>query len=228
MTITLAELRAQCRAFLTSETVWPDAKMDIFINDGIRHYSNSFPRRLRYSLALTTGTQGYALPGGHGFVRLAAVEYPGGEDPPVYLQQVNPWAAAFANQRDVFAVETVTDDVAGDVDTAFGQIVFAQTVTTGEVAVLTYEAVHSALSSDTDVVTVPDTHIEAIIAFVDFRAHWERETDQTFTGSSSSLVLSQMGENGRRAWNRYREVIAGLSPVGGWTVENPAWGDVGL
>ena len=65
--------------------------LDLFINDGIRAYSNHLPRRLRHSLALTTGTQAYDLPGGHGFVRLLAVEYPSGESPPIYLEQVEEW-----------------------------------------------------------------------------------------------------------------------------------------
>ena len=75
---------------------------------------------------------------------------------------------------------------------------------------------------------VPEVHLEAIIAFVDFRAHWERESTETYTGSSSSLILSQLGENGRRAWNRYREIMRSLAPVGGWTVKNPSWGGLGL
>ena len=83
------------------------------------------------------------------------------------------------------------------------------------------------LANETDAVTLPETHLDAIIAFVDFRAHWERESDQTYTGSSS-LLLSQLGENGRRAWNRYKEILASQTPVGGWSVENPSWGDWGL
>ena len=81
---------------------------------------------------------------------------------------------------------------------------------------------------DDDVLTVPDSHMEAIIAFVDFRAHWERESNETYSASSSSLILSQLGENGRRAWNRYREIVRTLAPVGGWQIETPSWGDIGL
>ena len=72
-------------------------------------------------------------------------------------------------------------------------------------------------------------HLEALIAFVEFRAHWELETDEAYTQSSSagSLLLSQLGENGRRAWNRWREVMQRLRPIG-WTASNPTWGDYGL
>ena len=99
---------------------------------------------------------------------------------------------------------------------------------TGEEAVLTYEAIHTILTNDDDVVTVPEAHLEAIIAFVDFRAHWEAESDEAYSAASSSLILSQLGENGRRAWNRWREVMGRLAPVGGWQTMNPDWNAIGL
>ena len=228
MAITLADLRGQCRGFLTSETIWSDDMLTLFINDGIRAYSNYLPRRLRHSLALTTGTQAYDLPGGHGFVRLLAVEYPTGESPPIYLTQVEEWDSLFVGGGDVYALRAVADDLAADEDTMTGLIVFAETVATGETATLTYTAVHDAVSDDDDVLTVPEAHMEAIIAFVDFRAHWERESNETYSGSSSSLILSQLGENGRRAWNRYREIVRTLAPVGGWQIQTPSWGNIGL
>ena len=87
--MTLSQLRQQCRLFLASETSWTDAMLDGFINDGIRAYSNEFPRRLRHTLTLTTDVQRYALPGGHGFMRLLGVEYPAGQQPPCYLSAVD-------------------------------------------------------------------------------------------------------------------------------------------
>ncbi len=144
MAITLADLRGQCRGFLTSETIWSDDMLTTFINDGIRAYSNHLPRRLRHSLALTTGTQAYDLPGGHGFVRLLAVEYPSGESPPIYLEQVEEWDPLFVGGGDVYALRAADDDLAADEDTMTGLIVFAETVATGETATLTYTAVHDA------------------------------------------------------------------------------------
>ena len=117
------------------------------------------------------------------------------------------------SERSTLAPE---DDVDIDYDTVMGRLVFAESVTTGETAILTYEAVHTAVTADDDVLTVPETHMEAVIAFVDFRAHWEAESDEAYSASSSTLVLSQLGETGRRAWNRWREVMGILGPVGGW------------
>ena len=134
MATTLADLRGQCRAVLASTSDWPDATLDTFIADGIRAYSNEWPRRLRHELVLTTGTQAYDLPGGHGFVRVSAVEYPAGDNPPIYLEQVDLHSQAFAAGGACYALRPVDDDVAADSDDVAGQLVFAQTVATGEEA----------------------------------------------------------------------------------------------
>jgi hypothetical protein len=226
--MTLSQLRRQCRLFLASETSWTDAMLEGFINDGIRAYSNEFPRRLRHTLSLTTGVQRYALPGGHGFMRLLSVEYPAGQQPPCYLTQVEPWDPDLFARDDVYTLHPVDDDLDANADQVLGHIVFGRTVVTGEEAILTYEAVHTILANDDDVGTVPAAHLEAIIAFVDFRAHWEAESDGAYSAASSSLILSQLGENGRRAWNCWREVMGRLAPVGGWQKANPVWGEIGL
>lgn len=105
----------------------------------------------------------------------------------------------------------------------------AEDVTTGETAILHYTCCHRIPSGDTDVITVPEAHSEAIIAFVDFRVHWEMESEEAYTlsGASDALILSQLGENGRRAWTRWREVMSRLQnrALG---VINPIWRNIGL
>ena len=112
MATTLADLRGQCRAVLASTPDWPDATLDIFIADGIRAYSNEWPRRLRHELALTTGTQAYDLPGGHSFVRLFSVEYPAGQEPPIYLERVDLHSQALAVGGTYYALRSIDDSVA--------------------------------------------------------------------------------------------------------------------
>ena len=79
--------------------------------------------------------------------------------------------------------------------------------------------------------TVPLAHWEALIAFVDFRCHWELEVDEAYTTMGVALTLSMLGENGRRAWNRWREIMDRLhrrgvpQDVGAGRL---VWGDVGL
>ena len=232
--MTLSELRALMRLTCQDATAWPDATLDAFIGDAIRFYSAEYPRLWRHEIPLATGTQAYDLPGGHGIQGIVSVAYPAGEDPAQWLARVDEWRDAFANGDEVYALRGVDDSVAPESDAVAGQIVFAETVTTGETAIVSYLGAHTAPTGGDDaaVITVPAAHLEALTAFVEFRAHWELETDEALTVSSVSVVLSQLGEEARRAWNRYREVMDRLAWLG-WQrpaagVSAVAWGDIGL
>jgi hypothetical protein len=99
---------------------------------------------------MTTGTQAYALPGGHGFLHVISVEYPSGQSPPEYLQQVEERSAEFASGGDYYALRGIADSTAIASDTAQGTIVFAETVTTGENAVITYAGTHPIPAAASD------------------------------------------------------------------------------
>jgi len=213
MATTLTALRAQCRLLLASTTAWPNATLDAFIADAIRAYSAELPRVYRNTLALTTGTQAYALPGAHGFLGVVSVEYPAGEDPPEFLYPVAEWSAEFGAGAEVYALRGVADNLAIESDTSAGWIVFAETVATGESAVVAYHGLHRIPNAGDDAaqITVPEAHWDALIAFVDFRCHWELESDEAIVAASTSIVLAQLGEDGRRTWNRWREVMGRLT-----------------
>ncbi len=205
--VTLAELIADARLYLADVTVWPDATLTGYIQDAVRFYSVEFPRRAYRSLSLATGTQEYAL---WAAVRgVVKVEYPAGESPAEYLDRVSFGSAALVNGDDVYAVSAASYD---DLD-AVGTLAFGPTVTTGETATVHYLGLHTIPTSGTDVLSVPDEHLEALHAFIDFRAHWQLETGEALTVSNSAIVLSQLGENARRAWNRYKEVTARLQEL---------------
>jgi hypothetical protein len=229
MAITLFDLRTRCREASALNSDWTDGLLNGFIGDSIRAYSNEFPRSLRYSLGLTTGTQAYDLPANHQIFNVHMVEYPAGEDPAEYIYQVSEDSADFRRGGDVFALRAPLDSVAANADNDAGLIVLAETVTTGETAILHYTCCHRIPGADTDIITVPDAHIEAIMAHVDFRVHWEMESTEAYaqTAASSSLLLSQLGENGRRAWNRWREVMK-LLRAPAVVAQNPSWGNIGL
>lgn len=226
--LALATLRARCRLLLASVTDWPDVTLNEWIRDAIRFYSVEFPRALRYDLTLVTGTQAYDLPAN--CLGVAAVEYPTGEDPASYVLQADEWSTVFQTEGDVYALRGIADSVSATADSAQMALVFAEDVTTGEHAMVSYLGLHRIPASDTELISVPEVHVEALIAFVDFRAHWELETDEAYSVTSISVVLSQLGEDGRRAWNRYKEVVDRLQQMalpilGGGRV---VWGGLGL
>lgn len=222
---TLADLRAAIRLQLVDATTWPDATLDSYIGDAIRFYSGEFPRRWRHTLSLATGTQVYDLPGNHGVVAVLRVEYPAGETPESYLVQAQENSAEFQAGYGCYAlrgISTATDMVT---DTAAAQIRFAETVSTGETAVIEFLGAHPIPEEDEDQVTVPPSHWEALVAFVDFRAHWQLEAGEAVTMETNSIALSQLGQEARMAWNRFKEVVDRLTWRSGGQSAVVSWGD---
>lgn len=204
-----ADLLAQVRLYLADETTWPDDTIYGYMVDAVRFYSIEFPHRAYRSLTLATGTQNYEL---WGDVReVVKVEYPAGESPPQYLDRVPLGSVALRNGEDVYALLA---PAYGDLDVP-AEIVFGPTVATGESAVVHYQGLHAIDLSKltTAEITVPEEHLEAIHAFIDFRAHWQLEAGEAVDVTNSSIVLSQLGENARRAWNRYKEITAHLQEL---------------
>jgi hypothetical protein len=230
MTVTLLDLRRQIRSGLASVEDWPDSALDRWIQDALRFYTLEFPRRLRHTLTLTTGTQAYALPGGHGYQALLAVEYPAGESPPRFLRRADEWDPAFGAGSDVYALRGVDDTTAIDADVIAGSIVFAETVATGETAALEYLGGYPApnIGDNDAVIAVSEAHLEALIAFVDFRAHWELESDEAVTLTTVSIILSQLGQEARLAWRRYKEVMDRLQVMTPTPSGRVVWGRIGL
>jgi hypothetical protein len=231
MGTTLADLRTSIRKTLTNSTAWPDATLDAWIQDAIRFYSVEFPRTWRKTQTLTTGQQAYALPGGHGFMAVLSVEYPSGQTPLEFVQQVAEDSAQFASGGDYYALRGVADNISDQKDdTAAGYIVFAETVTTGESAILTYKGAHPlpTVADDDAQITVPIAHWEALYAFIDFRAHWELETDEALSVSTVSIVLAQLGQEARRAWTRYKETIDRIRTLTGTPARLVSWKSIGL
>ncbi len=230
MAVTLAGLRGQVRTFVRSAADWSDDDLDRFIADAIRAYSAEFPRQWRHVLTLTTGTQSYALPGGHGFFGVVAVEYPVGEDPPRFLDRVEEWSGYFGAGGAAYALRPgAADDVDATADGDAGVIVFAETVATGESALVLYQGLHHVpdVGADDDIVTVPEAHFEALTAFVEFRCHAELTADESVTPNETSIVLSMLGEQERRSWNKWREVMNRLLAVGVASVRVD-WSRMGL
>jgi hypothetical protein len=238
--MTLAELRALLRTTMTSPDAaqWPDTTLDLWIGEAIRMYSARFPRRLRDTLTLTTGTQAYALPGGSGFQGILSVAYPAADDPPPFLQQVSEMSALFQAQGYAYALRGVTDTTTAPLDTTAGSIVFAQDVTTGETAAIEYLAAHSrpAVGADTAQITVPEAHMEAIRAAVEWLALDKLANEAAWKDCLSNDKLAQLQAAADTAKAHHTTTLDGLAPilpVGGPTpvyagnVAN-SWGSIGL
>jgi len=208
MTNTLADLRAQLRLRFSSTSDFPDATLDGFTQDAIRIYSALFPRRWRHTITLTTGTQAYDLPGQHGLMSILSVEYPTAQTPQSFLSYADECSDKFQDKDEVYTLRSIADTTAANLDDAGAQIVFAETVATGQYAAIEYLGLHTlpTVGDDDCLITVPPAHWEMLLAFVDFLCHWKLETEEADSVTGSVLVLAQLGEEGRRAWQRFMEM----------------------
>jgi hypothetical protein len=69
------------------------------------------------------------------------------------------------------------------------------------------EAGYTIPAEDDEEVPVATNHWEALVAFVDFRAHWQLSATEAAEMSTNSIALSQLSATARMAWNRYKEVM---------------------
>jgi hypothetical protein len=222
---TLADVRTACRLTIAAASIEND-DLDAWIGEALRFHSVQFPRRARVDLDCTTGTQEYPLPDDVGDIyRVLEVGL-------IQASEVHPLPLVtplsprmFGGGRYCAVVTTAIEDTSGEF-----AILVAEPVATGDVLQVTVACSWPipTVGSDDDVVLVPAGHIEALIAFVEFRVHWALETNEAFAVSTVSVVLSQLGENARRAWNRYKEVTDQLQ----WLMPAPSgrvvWGKIGL
>jgi hypothetical protein len=58
-----------------------------------------------------------------------------------------------------------------------------------------------------DAVDVPEPHAEALTAYVDFAAAREMQMEAASESGGASLSVAQLGDQARRAWNRYKDVM---------------------
>ena len=106
----------------------------------------------------------------------------------------------------------------------------AEPVATGDVLQVTVACSWPipTVGSDADVVLVPAGHLEALIAFVEFRVHWALETDEAINLGNVSILLSQLGTEARMAWRRYKEIVERLESVAPTPSGRVVWGRIGL
>ena len=131
MTTTFAALVTRIQISLNDEAAatWDTDMLATFLNDGIRDYSNHFPRILTDSITLTAATQEYDL--NTDFMGVLSVEQPDGEDPREYMDRRPYTHPEFWDEDGYYDIIPRDDD---DSDTS--QIVFLSDLTTADVAVV--------------------------------------------------------------------------------------------
>lgn len=219
MSCSLAGLLAIIRERLPGQLTWTDANLGQWIIDAIADYSVVFPQtEMEGIIECVAGQRSYPLASEltnpHSITR---VEYPDGEDPPEYLGRrsvQDPRGFYGGPWYDVFGSPPAT-------------LVIGQEPSQGEDVVVTYEGDHFYPSLDDDVLTVPDSHLEALVLFVCWKAVEHVLAEEEANPDTASLLMTEYGEAVTRAERSYRAWVANAERQ---RVESAivSWGELGL
>lgn len=200
---------------LNAPLSFSDLQINQWLNDAIADYSVHFPRQLAADLAATTGQHEYSLASLVNPQALLRVEYPTGDDPPTYLIRSDEATPRFYG-GDYY-------DIQGERPQA---LIVGPDATTGETIRVDYLADHAYANEDEDVLTVPDSHLEALILFARVAALQALENREEQSPDPTTILVTMMSQAVQRATQQYHTKLRELkalrfttSAVVQWTFE---------
>ena len=184
------------RERLASVSDWPDATLNQWINDAIAEYSVHFPRYLTGTINCVADQVEYSLSSLTNPQRILCVEYPDGGDPMTFL------ARRAVNDTRGFWGKDYYDVWGADSPST---LVIGQKPSLGEDIVVHYLGDHDYPSTDNDVLTVPDRHLEGLALFVWMCAARELLAAEAADPQTTTLLLAQFDVLVYRAGREFRE-----------------------
>jgi len=198
-----SDLRVLCRrrlGDLTTPYKWSDEQINQFINDAIADYSINFPRVKTQTISCSDDTREYDL--ATDFLDALSVEYPTGEDPPEYLKFREKTHPDFWQKDGYYCIEQEKGE--DDLDVIY----ISEKPSTGESIEVTYNAYYAYFDDDdTDVLTVPEEHLELIILYVRWACFQELATTESASPDPTTLISSTLELNASRAERAYRKQL---------------------
>jgi len=186
---------------LTPTYTFSDAQLTDFINQAIRDLSQHFPRRVEYSLATTAAEHYYDLEIGH--TAILSCEYPGGEQPPRYLQRRD-----FTHKR--FWLSDGYYDFIKPADSDSlnpPQLVISASPAAAETILLWLNAEHAELADGADECSVAERFLHLIGLFVRWKCWQELSTTEGMDPSPLTTLAFTVEINARRAEESYRNML---------------------
>ena len=186
---------------LTAPYKWSDEQINQWVNDAIADYSIHFPLVKTQTISCSEDDRQYDLD--TDFVEVLSVEYPTGEDPPVYLvrrERTHPDFWEVDGYYDLLKHKNFEDP---------DELLISEKPDAGESIDVIYQAHHTFLDDDdTDKMTVPERHLELIILFVRMAAFQELATTESADPNPESIVARTLELNAFRAERAYRKQLA--------------------
>lgn len=202
---TLAELAARAQAALDDVAggTWSAERVRAWCLEGVRAYSQHYPRTRSTTLTTSAGQQTYALPADA--LGVLGVEYPTGQSPPRLLGQAYVRDDAFYARDDLY-LPLPSNDATQPL-----RLHLSAVPPDGATVAVDYTAAHALDLAADDVLTVPGDHEFVLVAFVFWMAtrHLLSAAQQA-PASDSSLLMGQLAENARAAERAWRDALAAL------------------
>ena len=204
---TLADLADRCQSTLadTAAGTWSQDVVEEWVIDGIRDYSQRFPRTDTISITMSGTDLGHEFDISTDVIALVLVEYPGDEDPPVYLKRRPRTHSQFYGHQGYYDFH-VTNDA-----TEYAVLYLSEEPSDGEKVYITYLCHHDVTLLSGDDITVPVTHESIIELYVIWQAFKERlsaemqDPDKSLAGNVT--LLQQLVKGATQAEQEYRRAL---------------------
>lgn len=203
MSSTLGNLIDDCEADLadSANAVWSAADIQRWCEDAIVDYSQHFPLIASQTINCSAGDRTYDL--ASTFKAMISVEYPAGQEPPLYLQP-RPYLGHGFWQAGIYY--DVIDR--GD-DTEPAELWLSAAPAAGESIAVTFQSHHPIPATTATLLTVPDEHLPLLRAYVRWQALVQLQAvEEANPTSNSSLLMSQLAINSDRARRAYVDGLA--------------------
>jgi hypothetical protein len=227
MTTTLAELadRAQVTLNDAAAGTWPQATIEEWVVEAIRDYTQTFPRTIKTTITVSGTSPGHEFDLSADYISMLLVEYPGDEDPPVYLKRRSRAHPRFYGYQGYYDVEPTQDM------TNVASLFLSVEPSDGEKITWTAKCHHDTTLSSGDDITVPEHHEGLLLLFVLWQAFKERlateeqDTDTTLAGHVTLLQqlvkgATQAEKEYKAALQRARANVADGGYSGPWQVDD--------
>jgi hypothetical protein len=214
---TLAALSSSILADLgdPAGATWTVAQVQAWILDALREISRHYPRLGLVSISTQAGVRTYNLPGD--FLDALAVEYPAGQEPPVYLTRRLSTTSGFYQSPGSYDFNLSQDA------SSPSQIVLSASPLAGQSISVLYTATHDTALSASDELSVPEVDLPILSACVTWRATSERLGLLERSPEGNQDLIAQLRASVQRAWTIYNDLLR--SSGGQSQVSGPLWMD---
>ena len=208
MTTTLAELadRAQITLNDAAAGTWSQATVEAWVLEAIRDYTQSFPRTIRSSITVSGASPGHEFSLTADYISMIVVEYPGEQNPPIYLKRRRCTHSRFYGYEGYYDVEPTHDQT--EVPTLY----LSEEPADGEKITWTAKCHHDTTLASGDDITVPEHHEGLLLLFVLWQAFKERlateEQDPDTTLAGQVTLLQQLVKGATQAEKEYKAALA--------------------